>query len=146
MSADHELKHDSKHDGGHEHDHHAHGHHEPHDDHEEGAHGSLRGYATGFLLSVVLTAIPFWLVMSGVIENKTVTGFLVMGFALVQIVVHMVYFLHMNSKSEGGWTVMAMIFTVVVIVITLSGSLWVMYHLNTNMMPVMTPEAMKNMP
>ena len=118
------------------------------DDHHDdgGAHGSRRDYMIGFGLSVVLTAIPFWLVMSGVIENKTVTGFLVMGFALVQIVVHMVYFLHMNSKSEGGWTVMAMIFTVVIIVITLSGSLWVMYHLNANMMPTMTPEAMKNMP
>ena len=119
------------------------------DDHHSddgAAHGSRRDYMVGFGLSVVLTAIPFWLVMSGVIENKTVTGFLVMGFALVQIVVHMVYFLHMNSKSEGGWTVMAMLFTVVIIVITLSGSLWVMYHLNTNMMPTMTPEAMKNMP
>ena len=114
---------------------------------DDGApHGTRRDYMVGFALSVVLTAIPFWLVMSGVIQSKTVTGFLVMGFALVQIVVHMVYFLHMNSKSEGGWTVMAMLFTVVVIVITLSGSLWVMYHLNANMMPTMTPEAMKNMP
>ncbi len=41
----------------------------------------------------------------------------------------------MNTKSEGGWTMMALIFTVVLVVITLSGSLWVMYHLNTNMMP-----------
>ncbi|MBC7583018.1 cytochrome o ubiquinol oxidase subunit IV [Tardiphaga sp. vice352] len=115
--------------------------------HDDGAaHGSRRDYIVGFVLSVILTAIPFWLVMSGTIENKQVTAFIVMAFALVQIVVHMVYFLHMNSKSEGGWTVMAMIFTVIVIVIALSGSLWVMYHLNTNMMPTMSPEAMKNMP
>ena len=122
----------------------AHGDHHHSDD--GAAHGTRRDYMIGFGLSVVLTAIPFWLVMSGAIENKQVTAFLVMAFALVQIVVHMVYFLHMNSKSEGGWTVMAMIFTVIVIVIALSGSLWVMYHLNTNMMPTMTPEAMKNMP
>jgi len=115
--------------------------------HDDGtAHGTRRDYMVGFLLSVVLTAIPFWLVMSGAIESKAVTGFIVMGFALVQIVVHMVYFLHMNSKSEGGWTVMAMIFTIIIIVIALSGSLWVMFHLNTNMMPMMSPEAMKNMP
>ena len=31
--------------------------------------------------------------------------------------------------------VLALIFTVIVVVIALSGSLWVMYHLNTNMMP-----------
>ncbi len=117
--------------------------HHHHDD--APTHGTRRDYLIGFGLSVVLTAIPFWLVMSGVIENKQVTAFVVMAFALVQIVVHMVYFLHMNSKSEGGWTMMAMIFTIIIIVIALSGSLWVMYHLNANMMP-MTPDAMKQMP
>lgn len=38
--------------------------HDPHAHEIEGPHGSLRDYATGFLLSVVLTAIPFWLVMA----------------------------------------------------------------------------------
>lgn len=105
-----------------------------HDAH--GTHGSLREYAIGFLLSVVLTAIPFWLVMSGAIPDKQTTAMVIIAFAGVQIVVHMIYFLHMNTKSENGWTVMALIFTVVVLVITLSGSLWVMYHLNHNMMPM----------
>ena len=63
----------------------------------------------------------------------------------VQIVVHMIYFLHMNPKSEGGWTMMALIFTLVLVAIALAGSLWVMHHLNANMMP-MNPEMMKNMP
>jgi cytochrome o ubiquinol oxidase operon protein cyoD len=88
----------------------------------------------GFVLSVILTAIPFALVMTGVLPTQT-TALIVMAFAVVQIVVHMIYFLHMNSKSEGGWTMLALIFTVIVVVIALSGSLWVMYHLNTNMMP-----------
>ena len=118
------------------HDHHGHDHH-GHDAHAVAeAHGSLRDYVIGFVLSVVLTAIPFWLVMSGAIENKQVTAFIVMGLAVVQIVVHMVYFLHMNGKVEGGWTMMALVFTLIVVVITLAGSLWVMYHLNTNMMPM----------
>ena len=73
------------------------------------------------------------------------TAGLVMLFAVVQIVVHMIYFLHMNTKSEGGWTMMALIFTLVLIVIALSGSLWVMHHLNTNMM-TMTPDMMRNVP
>jgi cytochrome o ubiquinol oxidase operon protein cyoD len=58
-----------------------------------------------------------------------------MAFAVVQIVVHMVFFLHMNGRSEGGWTMLALIFTIILVVIALTGSLWVMYHLNTNMMP-----------
>ena len=112
--------------------------------HESHNHGSFKSYMIGFVLSVILTAIPFALVMTGVLP-KQATALLVMGFAVVQIVVHMVYFLHMNSKSEGGWTMLALIFTVLLVVITLAGSIWVMYHLNHNMMP-MSVHDMKNMP
>ena len=119
--------------------HHAHSH-----GHEAG-HGSFKGYMTGFVLSVILTAIPFWLVMAGVLESKLLTAVIVMGIGVVQIVVHMVYFLHMNPRSEGGWTLMALIFTLIIVGIALAGSLWVMHHLNVNMMP-MSHETMKNMP
>jgi cytochrome o ubiquinol oxidase operon protein cyoD len=98
-------------------------------------HGTLRTYLVGFGLSVVLTAIPFWLVMTGALDSKQATALSIMALAVVQIVVHMVFFLHMSAKSEGGWTMMALIFTLVLVGIALSGSFWVMYHLNTNMMP-----------
>lgn len=103
-------------------------------------HVSVKEYITGFVLSVVLTAIPFWLVMNDVPGNGTLTAIVIMAFAAVQIVVHMVYFLHMNGKQEEGWTMLSTIFTVVVVVILLAGSLWVMYHMNTNMMPQMDHE------
>ncbi|TSE03160.1 cytochrome o ubiquinol oxidase subunit IV [Mesorhizobium intechi] len=103
--------------------------------HGGAAHGSFKGYLIGFVLSVILTAIPFWLVMSGVIDNKQATAIVIMAFAVVQIVVHMVFFLHMNTASEGGWSMLALIFTLILVVIVLTGSLWVMYHLNANMMP-----------
>ncbi|ANN73296.1 cytochrome o ubiquinol oxidase subunit IV [Bordetella bronchialis] len=123
-------------------DHHGHDH---HDDHDDGAaHGTFKGYMTGFILSVILTAIPFWIVMDKVFDQSSTTAMVILGLAAVQIVVHMIYFLHMNARSEGGWTMLALIFTVVIVVITLAGSLWVMYHLNVNMMPSMTD--MKNMP
>ncbi|HEV2511479.1 cytochrome o ubiquinol oxidase subunit IV [Bosea sp. (in: a-proteobacteria)] len=111
-------------------------HHDEHDAHGA-AHGSMRGYVTGFLLSVVLTAIPFWLVMNDVLGNSTLTAIVIMLFAAAQIVVHMIYFLHMNGRSEGGWTMLALIFTIIVVAIALAGSLWVMFHLNANMMPDM---------
>jgi cytochrome o ubiquinol oxidase subunit IV len=109
------------------------------------AHGTRRDYITGFVLSVILTAVPFALVMSGIITDSRITAGIVMVFALVQIVVHMVYFLHMNSKSENGWTLMALIFTIVVVTICLAGSLWVMFHMNANMMPGMTSGDMSSM-
>ena len=109
-----------------------------HDPHvEDDLHISLKGYMTGFVLSVILTAIPFWLVMGKAFNNSSTTALVILGFAAVQIVVHMVYFLHMNARSEGGWTMLALIFTLVLVVITLSGSLWVMFHMNSNMMPTM---------
>ena len=118
----------------------AHGGHPPH-----GAQGTFRSYMTGFVLSVILTAIPFWLVMGNVLDDTLLTGIVIMALAAMQIVVHMVYFLHMNTKSEGGWTFVALVFTLTLVVVTLVGSIWVMYHLNTNMMPK-TQHEMRNMP
>ena len=123
----------------------AHNVHHGHSNGHEAGHGTLKGYLIGFGLSVILTAIPFWLVMGDVFDSKLLTAFFVMGLGIIQIVVHMVFFLHMNPRSEGGWTMMALIFTLILVGITLAGSLWVMHHLNANMMP-MPPEMMKNMP
>lgn len=129
-----EFTHSSDHD---QHDHDDHGAHEDH--------GSFKGYVTGFVLSVILTAIPFWLVMGDVLGSKGLAGFIILGFAAVQIVVHMIYFLHMNTRSESGWTFLALIFTIMLVVITLSGSIWVMYHLDSNMMPESAHD-MRSMP
>ncbi|NUB12693.1 cytochrome o ubiquinol oxidase subunit IV [Azospirillum brasilense] len=113
-------------------EHHGHGEH-------EGAHGTLGSYLIGFVLSVILTVIPFWLVMDGTILDKNMTVMAIMALAAVQVVVHMIFFLHMNGRAEGGWTMLSLIFTIIVVVIMLAGSLWVMYHLNTNMMPIHDP-------
>lgn len=108
-----------------------------HDHHDDGGyHFSTKGYVVGFLLAVVLTAIPFWLVMGKVLPSPGLTATVILGFAAVQIVVHMIYFLHMNSKIESGWSMLALIFTAALVLIMLAGSIWVMFHLNTNMMPV----------
>lgn len=120
-----------------------HGHGDAHGD--GAAHGTMKGYLTGFGLAVVLTVIPFWLVMGKVFASSELTVLVVMAFAAVQIVVHMIYFLHMNTRAEGGWTMLALIFTMVILAIVLTGSLWVMFHLNSNMMP-MSAHDMRNMP
>lgn len=117
------------------------GHHHGHDHGHDAPHSTRGGYVTGFLLSVVLTAIPFGIVMGGWIVDNRVAVAICAALAMVQIVVHMIYFLHMNSKSEQGWTLMALIFTVIIVVIALSGSLWVMYNMNLNMMPGMASGA-----
>ena len=101
--------------------------------------GSLRGYLTGFVLAAILTVIPFWLVMGHVFDNRWLTITLVLLLAVVQILVHIVYFLHLDTHSEGGWNMMAFIFTIVLVVIVLGASIWVMYNENSLMMP-MSPQ------
>jgi cytochrome o ubiquinol oxidase operon protein cyoD len=102
---------------------------------QQAGHSTRRGYLIGFLLSVVLTAIPFWLVMSGVLDGQT-TAIIVTFLALAQIVVHTIFFLHVNTRAEGGWTLLALVFTTIIVVIVILGSLWIMYHLHGNMMPM----------
>lgn len=108
-------------------------------------HVSFSGYMTGFLLSVVLTAIPFGLVMGHVIADTRTMSIVLLLFAAVQIFVHMVYFLHMNTKAEGGWNLLALLFTLMLVAITLAGTLWVMFHLDQNMMP-MAPHDARTLP
>jgi cytochrome o ubiquinol oxidase operon protein cyoD len=115
-----------------------------HDD-DIGYHATAKGYMIGFVLSVVLTAIPFWLVMAKVLPSSATAG-IILAFAAVQMIVHMVYFLHLNAKVEGGWTMLATVFTIGLVVILLAGSIWVMYNMNANMMPMPDPQAMRNMP
>lgn len=109
-------------------------------------HGSRNSYLVGFFASIVLTAIPFWLVMSDALGNSTATSALVVLCAVIQILVHTFCFLHVNTQAEGGWTMLAYIFTGVILLITIMGSLWIMYHLNSNMMPGVMPGQMAETP
>jgi cytochrome o ubiquinol oxidase operon protein cyoD len=103
--------------------------------HETPAHGG-NGHRIGSLLAIILTVIPFWLVMSEPGISPIWTTAIIFAFAIVQIIVHVVFFLHLDTRSEGGWTLLAFLFTAVIVVLTIGGSIWVMYHLNTNMMPM----------
>lgn len=122
-------------------DHHDHGHHD-HDVHV--THYSQKDYLVGFALAAILTIIPFWLVMGNVLAPET-TKWVILAFAAVQLIVQMIYFLHLNSKAEGGWNMMALILTIVILVIVMAGSIWVMHHMNTNMMPGMGPNSTHDM-
>jgi cytochrome o ubiquinol oxidase operon protein cyoD len=112
--------------------------HQPHGSHahdDSGYHATVKGYLVGFVLAAVLTAIPFWLVMGKVIASPRLTALVILAFAAVQVLVHMICFLHLNARAEGGWSMLALVFTAALVVIMLSGSVWVMNHMNTNMMP-----------
>ncbi|EGU8743373.1 cytochrome o ubiquinol oxidase subunit IV [Salmonella enterica] len=74
------------------------------------SHGSVKTYMTGFILSVILTVIPFWMVMTGAASPAVILGS-ILAMAVVQILVHLV-----------------------IIAILVVGSIWIMWNLNYNMM------------
>lgn len=105
-----------------------------HDSHASGAsHGSIKQYTIGFILSIVLTILPFGMVMTGGF-SRTVLLTVVGITAVVQIFVQLVFFLHMNSSEEQRWNVIAFLYTILTIAILLIGSVWVMNYLHYNMM------------
>ena len=95
--------------------------------------GSLKSYLTGFILSLLLTAIPFALVMRGTWSAPAaLAGIFIAG--LVQILVHLHYFLHLDTSSAARWNVLALIFTLLIMALFVGGTLWIMYTLNYRMM------------
>ncbi|WP_354685326.1 cytochrome o ubiquinol oxidase subunit IV [Cupriavidus necator] len=112
----------------------AHGAHDSHDSHaSHDTHASFKSYAIGFILAVILTVIPFKLVMDGSMDKGTIL-WIILGMAAVQILVHLKYFLHLDTSSEQRSNVIALLFTALILVIVVAGSLWIMHNLNTNMM------------
>ena len=60
---------------------------------------------------------------------------IIFGLGAVQVMVHVYYFLHVTVQAEEGWQALSLLFTAILLVIILAGSIWVMFHLHENMMP-----------
>ena len=97
------------------------------------AHGSIKEYTKGLTCSVALTLIPFSLVMAEIGSTQFIVG-VIMVCAAAQILVQLIYFLHMNTSSKQMWNTSSAVFVVVIVAILLIGSLWIMQHLNHNML------------
>ncbi|MFK3771010.1 cytochrome o ubiquinol oxidase subunit IV [Pseudomonas sp. NPDC089406] len=104
-----------------------------HDTHHEGNHGSVKSYMVGFVLSIILTAIPFGLVMFPSLP-KNLTVLIVVAMAVIQVVVHLVYFLHMDRSKEQRSNVSTFLFTALVIALLVGLSLWIMFSIHFEMM------------
>ncbi len=106
--------------------------HGPHGTHGSGHGPTHKQYIIGFALAIILTAIPFALVMS---HSTADVGLLIGIFAIAQIVVHIGYFLHVNGTPEQRWNLTALLYAVLMVGIVIIGSMWIMHHLYVNMMP-----------
>lgn len=104
-----------------------------HADDAHAGHGSMKSYMIGFVLSIILTAIPFGLVMFPTI-SKVATMWIVLIFAVVQVLVHLVYFLHLDRSAAQRNNVVAFAFAGMVIFLLVGLSVWIMFSIHTAMM------------
>jgi cytochrome o ubiquinol oxidase operon protein cyoD len=96
--------------------------------------GKVLTYAAGFVLAAILTAASFAVVHSGVIYGPGIPVALI-ALAIAQMGVHLVFFLHVTSGPDNTNNVLALAFGVLIVGLVLVGSIWIMAHLDHNMMP-----------
>lgn len=94
---------------------------------------SLKIYAVGFLMSLMLTLIAFALAGWHLMPMMPLY-FCLMLLAVVQLSVQVICFLRLNAGAQGRWNLMAFLFTVLIVLVIVIGSLWIMFNLNYNMM------------
>ncbi|GAB6261725.1 cytochrome o ubiquinol oxidase subunit IV [Photobacterium sp. CCB-ST2H9] len=90
-------------------------------------------YIKGFIASLILTIIPFYFAATKSLPTTTTVAILLV-CAVVQLVVHLVYFLHMDRSEQGLWNSMSFIFTAIIVLILIAGSIWIMVNLHVNML------------
>lgn len=97
-------------------------------------HRTTASYVVGFLLSLIFTAIPYYMVV-----NKTVTGnsllATILGFAVLQMLVQIFFFLHLGRGPKPLYNVAFFVSTVGIILLVVFGSIFIMDHLHYNMAP-----------
>lgn len=96
--------------------------------------GRLRSYITGFILSVVLTLLPYLLVQRHA-QSHVFLVVAIFGFAIVQLFIQLIFFLHLDRGSSRRWNIVVLAFATMVVVIVVGGSLWIIGNLNSRMTP-----------
>lgn len=103
-------------------------------------HGSVRSYLFGFAISLALTLGSYYAVVAHINSGRSLFSqelliLLVLCFAVMQLFVQLIFFLHLGFEKGPKWNLAFFISTVGIILIIVLGSIWIMYHLNYNMMP-----------
>jgi cytochrome o ubiquinol oxidase subunit IV len=94
----------------------------------------ILGYIIGLVLAALLTAASFAVVYTNLIWGPAIPAALVT-LAVAQMGVHLVFFLHLTTAPDNTNNAMALAFGVLIVALIIGGSLWIMGHLNQNMIP-----------
>jgi cytochrome o ubiquinol oxidase operon protein cyoD len=99
---------------------------------EETSHGSVRSYALGFVLSIMVTLIPYYALTHGIV-TPGIFLMIAVGAAVIQLFVQLILFLHLSFKKSSAVNTILVAYTGVMVLTIVIGTLWVMYHLKHNM-------------
>jgi cytochrome o ubiquinol oxidase subunit IV len=94
-----------------------------------------RGYLLGLGLATLLTIASFWAIQTREIYASGIAMALLV-LAVAQIGIHLVFFLHITTDPDNQNNILALAFGVLIVCLIVFGSLWVMLHLNHNLMPM----------
>jgi cytochrome o ubiquinol oxidase operon protein cyoD len=96
------------------------------------SYGTYKSYIIGFTLSITFTLLSFYLVAVGAQPQK-ILYIIVALLAVAQFLVQTVFFLHLNPRSNSSWNLLSFLFTVVMTVVLVVGTMWIMYNLYEKM-------------
>jgi cytochrome o ubiquinol oxidase operon protein cyoD len=114
----------------------------PGDEPEESAGHWVRNYVIGLGFATVLTIASFWAAATHLIWGPAVPVAILV-LAIAQMGVHLVFFLHITTGPDNTNNVLALAFGVLVVFLLVGGSVWIMTHLNQNMMPMPMDQLMR---
>lgn len=92
-----------------------------------------RSYVVGYLLALALTALAFAAVNWAWFPAQTTLA-IVFGLALVQMIVHFRYFLHISVRGSTRDDLQLILFSTLIIVLMVSGTIVVLANLRERMM------------
>ncbi len=95
--------------------------------------GGFKSYLVGFFLSILLTLSAYFAVVNHHFP-KTLLLLVIVGSGTLQMLVQFIFFLHLGKESKPRWNMMVFLFMALVAIILVIGSLWIMYHLDYQLM------------
>ena len=95
----------------------------------------IRGYLVGLGFATLLTIVSFFVAGTDLVWAPSIPVALAV-LAIGQMGVHLVFFLHITTGPDNVNNVMALAFGILIVFLIVAGSLWIVGHLNTNMMPM----------
>lgn len=103
------------------------------DERFEAGRGAVRSYVIGFILAILLTLIPYFMVVNHVVSNTILANAIIL-FAILQLFAQVIFFLHLSRRSKPYWNFIVFAYTGLLVTILVIGTMWIMNNLNYNMM------------